>query len=377
MQTGTQRPINILYVISSLSGAGAELVLSNLVRYLDHKAFNVSVCQLKEWGERGEDLAKQGYDVFCIADSNKARKDYFSFERLRKVILARQVDVVHSHNLHGLIDGSICRLLLPRIKLIHTFHFGNYPHFPPKYLLLEAVCSRIADHLVAVGDVQKNMIVDTYKLSGHSLSTIWNGVEAAKAAGNQRPADYLGADDRLIIGSMSTMTEQKGIPFLLQAAKQLKDLRDHFKFVIVGGGRLEVNYRDLAKRMGLEGFVYFTGWVKGAVDLLLPHFDIFLQTSLWEAMSMVLLEAMAAGKPVITTAVGEACRIIRNGQNGLLIDSGDVKQIVKAVRNLCQDAELRQYLAQNARSDFEANFTVDRMARSHEALYRQLLQSRH
>jgi glycosyltransferase involved in cell wall biosynthesis len=368
------RKYNILYTINSLSGAGAELVLSNLVKYLDKDRFNVFVCQLREWGERGEGLHRQGYRISCLQPSSRKVRDYGSALRLYRFAAEHHIDLIHSHDLHGFVDGALCRLRNHRRPFLHTFHYGNYPHLPKKYLALEAICTRIADHLIAVGYTQSEMLRRTYKLKRDALITIWNGVEPAAETASQTDAErFLSRDGRLIIGSMSTMTAQKGIPVLLKAAARMRDLQDRCRFVIVGGGPMERHCRDLSHKMGLDGFVTFTGWVKHAAAILLPQFDIFLQTSLWEAMSMVILEAMAAGKPIIATKVGENPRILKNGYTALLIDPGSEDEIVSAVRAMVDRHELRQNLGYAASRIFHQRFTVDHMVHQHENLYCRIL----
>jgi hypothetical protein len=93
---------NVLIVISSLTGGGAEYVAANLCRHVDNNLFNVAVCHLKEKGERGVSLAEEGYDVIGITGEQPGRTRYLSFLKLRQLIQQKKIDIIHSHSIREL-----------------------------------------------------------------------------------------------------------------------------------------------------------------------------------------------------------------------------------------------------------------------------------
>ena len=185
------RKKNILIVATSLWIGGAETVIRHLAQNIDRSRFNVSVCYLKQRGYIGDELAKSGIDIVGIADSEEPAVDYLSFRKLVKVIRARRIDVVHTHTTHGLVDASICKLFMPRLKVIHTFHFGNYPHAPSRIIWMERIFSRLADTLYAVGEVQRGQLKSVFRLPDRAIST--SGMVCSCRQGRETPRSVRGS----------------------------------------------------------------------------------------------------------------------------------------------------------------------------------------
>ena len=162
----------VLIVNGTLSGGGAEHVIATLVRNLSRDAFEVSVCCLKDGGVIKDELEADGYEVIDLSSRQRERRDYGTSLRLRRLVKERHIDIIHSHDLHSLIDCSVCRVLTRGVRYIHTFHFGNYPHRPKKYLMAEQALSCVPDRLVAVGEWQSERLVKTFGLSQRRLSVI-------------------------------------------------------------------------------------------------------------------------------------------------------------------------------------------------------------
>jgi glycosyltransferase involved in cell wall biosynthesis len=368
-----QRKSNLLIVASHLWIGGAESVIQHLAEFIDRDRFNVTVCCLKHRGSVGDELARKGIDIISFAEPGDMRVDYLTFVKLFKVIRARKIDVVHTHTTHGLFDSSLCSLLLPRLKVVHTFHFGNYPHTKPRILWMERICSRFADRLYAVGEVQRKQIQTVYGLSDRQIGTVYNGVSFRTGLGDPEFRRKIGADNRVLIGTIATLITQKGLTYLLDVAKAIKESGRKVVFVVVGEGQLRSELEAKRDRLGLHDTVAFAGWVKNAAEVALPAFDVFFQPSLWEAMSMVILEAMSSGKPVVATRVGENGRIIEDGVDGLLVEPTDVAGMASALGRVIDDASLRISLGQAARDKVGERFTIHHMVRDYEAVYEDVL----
>jgi glycosyltransferase involved in cell wall biosynthesis len=369
----TDQRINLLIVASSLWIGGAETVIRHLAHAIDRLRFNVTVCHLKQRGHVGEELARSGIDIIGVSDGDGSKVDYLSFLKLLRVIRAKAIDVVHTHTTHGLTDAALCKLLMPRLRIVHTFHFGNYPHTRARLMWLERIFSRMADRLIAVGDVQRNQIRNVYHFPDTRIGTIWNGVTWPTGSGDPSFRTRIGADNLVLIGTLATLIPQKGLSDLLDVAKAIRDSGRKAVFVIVGEGQLRAELEAKRRQLGLEDTVVLTGWITSAAEAVLPTFDIFFQPSLWEAMSVVILEAMAAGKPVVATRVGENGQVIEDGVEGMLVESKDVAGMAAAIGRLIDDAGLRLSLGQAGRSKVERRFTVEHMTRAYEDVYLDLM----
>lgn len=367
--------VNVLLVASSLWIGGAEVVIQHLAEGLDRGTFNVTVCYLKDRGSIGEELARAGVDVVGVSRRDRTRTDYLTSLKLAKVIRAKRIQVVHTHTPDGIADAGMCRLLMPWVKLVHTFHFGNYPHARRETLMLERIFSRFATQLFSVGDVQQRQIRSVHRLRDGAIRTVWNGVRLRPAA-DERSAAFrrsLQPGDRIVVGTVATFIRQKGLDDLLEIARLVRDSGANALFVVVGEGPLRAELEERRRALGVERTVVFTGWLANAAEVALPAFDVFLQPSLWEAMSMVLLEAMAASRAVIATSVGEAPHVIDDGVSGMLVQPRDVAGMASAVQRLIADPALRSRLGAAARQTVEGRFTVERMTRSYEQAYLEAL----
>lgn len=372
------KKLNLLILASTLWIGGAESVMRHLAQTIDRRRFNVTVCHLKERGDIGNELAREGIDIVgipayenpaALASGEKPPVDYLTARKLLRIIRAKQIDVVHTHTADGLVDATMCKLVSPGLKVVHTFHFGNYPHTYPRLLWMERLFCRLADRLYAVGEGQRAQIKACHWLRDGAIGTLRNGVILPSGTGDPAFRARIGAHNGLLVGTIATLIEQKGLRDLLKVARKVRDRRADVKFVIVGEGHLRGELETLRRSMDLDDTVVLTGWLTDAATHALPSFDVFFQPSLWEAMSMVTLEAMGAGKPVVTTRVGEAPYVIGDGVDGLLVDKGDIDGMAAGLLKLLDDPSLRARMGQVARQKVEGRYTVAHMTRAYEQVY--------
>lgn len=121
------RRIRLLTVTSALCIGGAERVAGCLTERVERRWFEAAACYLKECGPVGEHMKLAGVEVVPIPGLSLGRRDYLTSAKLRRLIRARRIQVIHTHDIHSLVDGAICRLVTPGLRHVHTFHYGNYP----------------------------------------------------------------------------------------------------------------------------------------------------------------------------------------------------------------------------------------------------------
>jgi glycosyltransferase involved in cell wall biosynthesis len=355
----------------TLHGGGAEHVIATLARHLRAAGHHLTIGVIHGGGEVQHELESEGFDIVPrIADGAAALA---TSSRIRRLVLERNIDVVHTHDLRSLADAGICRLRTPSLSHIHTFHFGNYPFVSRKHLIMESLFSRLPDRLVAVGHAQRDSIVKALRIRPAAISTIWNGVDYAGRAGIQAER---GAGDVPVIGSVSTFGAQKGLPTLIQAAHLLHSRGRRFRLVLVGDGQMRAELEAEVTRLGLGGCVEFAGWRPDAAATLLPVFDIFVQSSHWEAMSVVILEAMAARRAIVATTVGENGGVLKHEASALLVPARDAEALAGALGRVIDDAGLRRSLGAAAHAAYAENFTGQAMADRYSVAYRDLIEAR-
>jgi glycosyltransferase involved in cell wall biosynthesis len=240
-------------------------------------------------------------------------------------------------------------------------------------LRTERLCSAVADRLIAVSNVQREQVRSVYHLPPDRISTVWNGVNLATPSPDHAFRARVGAGDRLLVGTIATLIEQKGLHDLLRVAARCRDAGADVHFVVVGDGRLRSELESARHALGLEDRVTFTGWVENASGVALPAFDVYIQPSLWEAMSIAILEAMAAGKPVIATRVGETPHMIQDRVSGLLTEVGDIDGMAAAIQQLARQPAWRRRLGEAAARTVTERFTLQHMVDAYESLYLEMV----
>ncbi len=363
---------NILFLNGTMHIGGAENVIAILVRNIDKDKFNILICHINQEGDVCGELKAAGFQVISLPKKNNKKANYFSSLELRRVVKKYNIDIIHSHDLASFFDATICRLITPKVRHIHTYHFGNYPYRPKRYLLMEKMLWRIPDRLVAVGNDQRKRIKKTFGIPDNRIMTIWNGIEPVqkKEVGVIRKLVF--GNKKVRIGSISTITRQKGIGDLLKIIFEISKKRNDFELVIVGDGPLKNRLESTAKKLGLEKFITWLGWVPNANESILPELDIFVQSSHWEAMSIVILEAMAAEKAIVATAVGENSEVLEDEISGLIIPSGNIKQFAEKLEQLIDNRKLREDLGKEAGKRFLKYFTARKMVNEYENLYQEV-----
>jgi glycosyltransferase involved in cell wall biosynthesis len=363
----------LLMVNSTLHIGGAEQVAATLSGLIDRGGFEVAACYLKEPGLVADQMLRAGVNLVPIPGLVPGRRDYFTSMKLRRLIRQQRAQVIHTHDIHGLIDGAICRLTMPSLRHVHTFHYGNYPHRTVQHKRIEGSLWRVPDALIAVGQVQAASIRAFYGIPENRLRVLWNGVEDPIRGGEPGEFANLKVPGIPLLASISTLIPQKGLEHLLDAAAILKQSEEKFHLVLAGHGALKASLEQRVRALGLDDHVKLLGWVSEASRKLMPVCDIFVQSSLWEAMSVVVLEAMAAGKPMAVTTVGENPHVVLNEKTGLTVPPGDPRALADALRRLLRDELLRENLGSAARHRYEQHFTNQHMVRAHESLYSELV----
>jgi glycosyltransferase involved in cell wall biosynthesis len=170
-----------------------------------------------------------------------------------------------------------------------------------------------------------------------------------------------------IIGNVGALDNaQKGQEYIIEVARRLKTSHPDFQFLLVGGGDDETMLRELA---GSLDNVSFTGWVDNVGDYL-AAFDLFILPSNKEGIGGILLDAMDRALPIIASRVGGLPEIVRDGDNGILIDPRSPDQLQQAILRLYDDPDLRRALGARGR-EFARDFTADAMAEKYLGLYNQ------
>ncbi|MFQ5688788.1 MAG: glycosyltransferase [Gemmatimonadota bacterium] len=365
------RRLKVMQVTHDLGIGGLPRVVATLAGALDRSRFEPSVLCLNETGPLAAELEQRGIAVLQLPKPSGARPDYFAFHRVARVLRERGIDVLHTHNTQPFIDGGIAGILARVPRHIHTDHARDFPD-KRRYMLAERVLSRFADRVVGVSRHTSSDLVRYEGIDPARVVTIHNGIDSVPY---EREVDAVAKRRSLglspstpVLGLGVRLTEQKGIEHLLRAMVTVRRRIPEVVLLIAGYGPLAGDLEALAGRLGVAGCTRFLG-PRLDMEELLHVFDVYVLPSLWEGFPLVLLEAMAAGCPIVATDVGGVSEAVRPGHNGLLAQPANPEALAAAILRLLEDEDLRLRFAAGGKRLLREEFRADVMARRYEELY--------
>ena len=359
-----------MQVTHDLAIGGLQQVVVNLCRAIDHDIFDVSVLCLRRQGEFVEEVRETGAKIFSLP-LQKNRTDYFSFVKVAKILRDEQIEVIHTHNTQPFIDATLASFFSGVKRRVHTDHARDFPD-KWRYMLAEHIMSYFSYRVVGVSEHTSANLMSYEKISPKKIRTIENGIDGSRydiQVDVKEKKKELGINPHSpVIGLGVRLSEQKGITYLLQAMPQVISAVPDIQLLIAGQGALEQSLRQEVLDLGIKPHVQFLG-PRLDIASLLHVFDVYVLPSLWEGLPMVLLEAMAAGCPVIATEVGGVARAVEHESNGLLVPAEDAIALAKSIIRLLDDAALRKKFARNGLLKFAKEFSAEVMTRKYESLY--------
>ncbi len=387
--TKSEKPYHILHIILNLELAGAQEVVRTLAEYQQRQGCSVLVCSFND-GPMRPRIEALGIKVVILRRprAGVVLLPLFLLELARihrdlaRLVKDRQIDVVQTHLLEVLDFVALSLRGRTAVKAVFwTIH--NVDFLPTwQHLLLKAkrvVYGRLyrrlgerVDGFIAVSSEVQEAIVAQIGPLQHKIFTVPNGVNLQRYA---IPGDKatlcrdlnLPADSALAL-VVGRLTGQKGHTFLIEALKSLIPARQNLHALLVGKGELRSALEAQVRQANLGEHVHFLGQ-RDDIPALLAAADMFILPSLWEGLSVALLEAMAAAKPVIATAVSGTRQVMVQRQTGLIVPPGNSSALAEAVDQLLAEPERAVAMGQAARQYVSANYSAEQQAARHIALY--------
>lgn len=370
--------MKILHTITTINLGGAENHLAKLIKGQVNEGHEVSVLYLKGDGHWKEYYLSLG--VRCHHMQLKNYADFFSLIRLARHIQRIKPNTVHAHlppaELFTRMALYFCN---KKIKFFITKH--NDEPFAPiiGWTHLARWVAKRSQKIIAISQAVKRYTLDTWARAqdDSKIETISYGIEAIdyEMKPNDPRLESLRSEwkipsDCLIIGTVARLTPQKSLDTLIQAYAQFQEKNPNTRLVIVGTGPLETNLKNLCLLLEIGDKVIWAGTRKD-IPLVMNLFDVFVLPSIYEGFGLVLLEAMAAKKPVIASNVSAIPETVSHGVNGLLFEKKNVDQLFQALNQL-HCSEKRQIMGEAGRKNILENFQLDHMIRHTLASYERI-----
>lgn len=361
--------MRVLHFIDVLYIGGAEKLLvtfSELSRKYD---IDVSVGTLKIYPETPflEGLRRVHVPVTEFLGRNLF--DPLRFFRLVRFLRSEKFDIIHVHLTYSIILGSLAAKLagLPVVATIHNVQSNRWEN-----LEIFALRNWVAVILGVGYEVSK---VYRSKLKNKRFETVVNTVTMPELITPQKRKEmrsYFGIDDnQVLIVAIGRLSEQKGYDDLLDAMLILKNNKIRARLLIVGDGELYDHLTARITELDLDEIVILTGSRNDVIEILAAS-DIFVNSSHWEGLPVALLEAMAAGLPVVATNVGDIPNVVKKNI-GVLVYPHRPDLLAASLKQFCIDAELRGIVGQNALSYVNTNHNPDDWMKKILGIYKQLI----
>lgn len=375
----TPEPVHVVFSIDTMNVGGTEMNAVRTAERLDRRKFRLSVVTLGGDGPLAARYEALGIPVtrFPI-DSLYGPHTLRQGARLARFLRRERVSVVHCHDQYSNFF-SVLSARAARVPVVIASK--RWLHSPLRYRVANGIGFRLSTRVLANSEFVASSLEHEDRLRRDRVIVIPNFVDAQ--AFEPPSEDVLTSwrrelqlePDALVVGIVASLSPIKDHATLLRAATHLMSRHPRLRVVVVGDGPERDSLRRLVTELGLASVVRFAG-LRPQVPSFHYLFDVSVLTSTSEGFPNSLVEAMAAGRPIVATNVGGVTDAVRDGENGLLVPARDPAALARALGSLLENRELRAAMgaagAKRAREDFHARHVIATL----EAVYDQLLSGR-
>jgi glycosyltransferase involved in cell wall biosynthesis len=384
------RRLRVWHIITRLNVGGATEAALNACAHLDRDRFDTVLVAGPETGSEGDlrpRAAELGVRVQVVPQlirSINPTHDAGAFRALRRRFLIERPDVVHTHSSKAGVVGRLAARSAGVPAILHTVHGWSFHGYMPAwrrhlYIALERLSARTCDRVVAVSDLdrEKGLAAKIGHPTQYAVIHEHNDLgpfEAHRGARSEARTRLEISEDVHVIGTIGRLSDQKDpVTFVRTASRVLGEV-PNTSFVMVGDGPRRGDAERMARELGVSDRLLLAG-MRDDVAQLLPAFDVFLLTSLWEGLPLVIPQAMASGVPVVASTADGNREVIRDAENGLLAPPRRPDLFAKQVVRLLHDRPLADRLVR-AGFDTARDFSLDRTIAQLERLYAECLDER-
>lgn len=370
--------IHILHILGSASRGGTEVMTTHLVSNMS-AAFRNECCFLSRRGPIGEELERNGFKVYYLPLATPWAIPTVAFH-LHRLLRANRYDILHLYGLKANFLGRALGRLSGHKRILGGLR-SMYPSGTKKAwtLWLDRLTFGISLGYVSISQAAIDFLI-SHGYNSRKFWLIHNGIdikpfyERSEVEKDVIKREYELPLDKLIITCVANLRPPKGHEYLIRALHELKGESPDFLALLVGDGPLRGKLEELVRELGLEDLVRFFG-SRGREEIpkILAITDIFVLPSLCEGLPTAIIEAMAAGCPVLATAVAGTPEIVIDGETGFLVNSRDPEALAQKIAKLLKNPQLREKMGEAGVKRIEEHFTLEKMVRSYEALYRNLM----
>lgn len=374
------RPISVLFFSNESVRGGAEEHILTLLRGLDRRYFRLHLACTPECAEKLQPDLPADVELFPLSLQKPSHLG--AAVRLAQILRKRKVDILHSHIFYASLFASpigwLCRVPVV-IETPHVREAWRHGWLKGGFAV-DRFAGRFVDHYIAVSEANARYLVKQKGLPAQKVVVIHNGCDlkrfepyGAAPTGLKRSLGFSEGDPVLIV--IGRLEPQKGHQVLLNALVAIRREFPRVRLVSVGEGSLRAELEKLVNALGLRESVRFAGYQSNVPDWLRLS-DVAVLPSFYEGLPIVAIESLAAGKPMVATAVDGTPEVIVDGKTGLTVPPGDPQRLADAICRLLRDPALRQSLGRAGRRWVLERFSQERQVQETQELYLRALEER-
>jgi glycosyltransferase involved in cell wall biosynthesis len=354
---------------------GADSQLLSAARVMLARGHDVVIVSLTPLGPMGQQARSLGIHTESL-EMPRGIPDPRGLLRLARLVRAWRPDVVHSHMVHAKLLARVLRLIAPVPALVSTIH--NINEGGRLRMAAYRLTNGMVDHMTIVSQAAADRFIGDGIVPARLLTVVPNGVDTEQIR-NVPPGTRaslrrtLGVEDRFVWLAVGRFEIAKDYPNMLRAFARLRERQPRVVLLLVGRGSLQEETEALVRELGLGDAVRFLG-VRDDVPLVMSAADGYVMSSAWEGMPMVLLEAAAAGLPIVATTVGGNHEVVMDEDSGFLVPPRDHEALSAAMARLGELPEHRRLdMGRRGHQHIRSHYGLDRVAGRWEEIYRDVL----
>ena len=367
--------MRIFFLSTSMGMGGADSQLLSAAQLMQTRGHDVIIVSLTPLGPMGLQARQLGIRTESL-DMRRGVPDPRGLLRLARLVRAWQPDVIHSHMVHANLMARALRLAAPVPALVSTIH--NIYEGGRARMLAYRLTNGLVDHMTIVSQAAADRFIGERIVPRELLTVVPNGVDIDQIRGVPPEARAtlrasLGLEHAFVWLAVGRFEVAKDYPNMLRAFARVRAAQPDAVLLIVGRGSLQGETEALVRDMGLKDAVRFLG-VRSDVPVVMSAADGYVMSSAWEGMPMVLLEAAAAGLPIVATTVGGNHEVVVEGETGFLVPPRDAEALGSAMLRLgvLPEAE-RRAMGERGHQHIRRHYGLARVADRWLDVYRQVL----
>jgi glycosyltransferase involved in cell wall biosynthesis len=366
--------MRILLLSTSMGMGGADKQLLSAAQVLRARGHDILIVALVSLGPMGLEARRMGIRTESL-EMPRGYPDPRGLFRLIRLVRTWKPDVLHSHMIHANLLARVVRVLTPVpvvVATIHSLYEGG-----PLWMWAYRLTNRLVDGMTIVSQAAAERYITEGIVPRELLRVIPNGVELERfsslpAGARAESRSSLGVGDRFVWLAVGRFAPPKDYPTMLRAFRLVVAQQPRAILLLAGRGPLQQEAEALVRELDLGDHVRFLG-VRHDVPELMNAADGYLMSSAWEGMPMVLLEAAAAGLPIVATRVGGNHELVRDGETGFLVPARDPNALGAAVLRLMALSQVeRQAMGKRGRDHVRTHYGLERVTEQWERLYREV-----